>query len=161
LAPDAHGQSQHGDNAERRVFPQRADSVAQISQQLFQHVTNPYLSDFFFDLLQAAQLDACGPPRIRGVHALPALLRGQLVEMGAQFVVEVTLHAWARENIAPQTVEAIQQRHTQSRSARLQRVGDCQRDGIPLLCFGLQLPASRRGQAVKLGAPVAFGFTPR
>src|ERR1035441_3918453 len=93
--------------------------LEQMLQDLLQHVTGPRLSDFFFDLFQAAELDQSGPARIRRAHAGRALFVGQLVQVGVHFLVEVALEARPREEIAPKPRQQVQQWHGGFLSVRL------------------------------------------
>ena len=87
-------------------------------------MTGPHLSDFLFYLLQAAQFEEGCTARPGIVHSGPEVLVGQLVEKGAQFIVQVALDAGPGEQIAQEAGPAAEERHWLFRSARLERAGD-------------------------------------
>ena len=109
LAPMPSASARTATTVNAGILAQHADPVAKILQKFFQHSTGPHLSDFFFDLLQAAELDAGCAPRLRRCPYRPArLLVSQLVEITLQLVVEFPLDARTSEEIAPQAGQAAQ-----------------------------------------------------
>ncbi len=108
IGADSQRQRRQRNHRKSGVPPKSAETVAKILQKIFQHLTRPDLSDFFFGLLKASQLDARRPLRFRGAHARPSLLLSQLVQISAQLLIEIMFDAGPREEIAAKTSQTAQ-----------------------------------------------------
>ena len=104
------------------------------------------------------------PNSMRAASALPhrpsppPLFIGQLIEIRTQFVIEILLHATARKEISAETCQTAKQWH--DGSTCFECACNSQRNGFPLTRFSLQLPASGRGQTIKLGASIVLRVPP-
>src|SRR5437868_11299487 len=112
------------------------------------------LPDTFFDLIHSAQFQEGRPPRLFGLETRRELGLDQHPEIGLQLLVEVAVNLLPPEQVAPEALQAWDERHRYYSLSCFEGARDGDGDPPPVLGLGVELAPPGPGEPVVLGPAV-------
>jgi hypothetical protein len=107
VGADAERQRNDRRRGERRTPPKQAHAEPDVVPQRFETGAAADVLHLRLDRVDPAELQHCGPARLRRVHASCHVLVDEQFERAAQLVVQIAVDCIPMRQIAPHTVKPI------------------------------------------------------